>query len=113
MLNRECVSYAAYRVAASGRTMPNWGGSGDAYEWPADAAAAGIPVSNVPQPGDVAIAPASMIGGVGHAMYVESVEPGGWVHVSQYNLWPTDSGPYGIYSEMDLKVVPGLEFIHF
>jgi peptidoglycan DL-endopeptidase CwlO len=113
MLNRECVSYAAYRVASSGRTMPNWGGSGDAYQWPADAAAAGIPESNSPQAGDVLIAPASMIGGVGHAMYVESIEDGGWVHVSQYNWWPTENGPYGLYSEMDVKVVPGLVFIHF
>jgi len=113
MLNRECVSYAAYRVAASGRTMPNWGGSGDAYQWPADAAGAGIPEDNNPRAGDVLIAPASMIGGVGHAMYVESIESDGWVHVSQYNWWPTENGPYGLYSEMDVKVVPGLVFIHF
>ncbi len=113
MLNRECVSYAAYRVASSGRNMPNWGGSGDAYQWPADAASAGIPEDNTPHVGDVLIAPASMIGGVGHAMYVESIESDGWVHVSQYNWWPTENGPYGLYSEMDVKVVPGLVFIHF
>ena len=114
MYNRECVSYTAYRVAASGRTMPsNWGGRGNATQWPSDAAGAGISESNTPKAGDVAIAPASMIGGVGHAMYVESVESGGWVHVSQYNWWPSENGPYGLYSEMDLKVVPGIVFIHF
>jgi surface antigen len=113
MLNRECVSFVAYKIASSGRNMPNWGGSGNAYQWPSDAAQAGIPVDNTPRAGDAVIAPASMIGGVGHAMYVEYLESDGWVHVQQYNLWPTDNGPYGIYSEMDLKVVPGLEFIHF
>ncbi len=113
MLNRECVSFVAYKIAASGRRMPNWGGSGNAYQWPSDAAQSGIPVDNTPRAGDAVIAPASMIGGVGHAMYVEYLESDGWVHVQQYNLWPTDNGPYGIYSEMDLKVVPGLKFIHF
>lgn len=113
MYNRECVSYTAFRVASSGRNMPYWGGSGNATQWPGDAAAAGIPMSNTPQVGDVAIAPASMIGGVGHAMYVESIESGGWVHVSQYNWWPSENGPYGLYSEMDLKVTSGLVFIHF
>lgn len=113
MLNRECVSYVAYKIAASGRHMPYWGGSGNAYQWPSDAVRSGIPVDGTPRAGDAVIAPASMIGGVGHAMYVEYVEGGGYVHVQQYNLWPSESGPYGIYSEMDLKVVPGLEFIHF
>ncbi len=113
MYIRECVSYTAYRVAASGRTMPNWGGVGNATQWPGNAIRAGIPVDGSPRVGDVAIAGANMIGGVGHAMYVESIESGGWVHVSQYNWWPTAHGPYGLYSEMDLKVTPGLSFIHF
>ncbi|HEY5152636.1 MAG TPA: hypothetical protein VII55_01550, partial [Candidatus Saccharimonadales bacterium] len=41
MYNRECVSYTAFRVAASGRYMPYWGGSGNANQWPGDAQAAG------------------------------------------------------------------------
>ncbi len=104
MFNRECVSYTAFRVAASGRHMPYWGGSGNANQWPGDARAAGIPVDGNPRPGDVAI---SLAGPVGHAMYVESVS-GGSIHVSQYNF---GSVP-GMYSEMTISS-GGLYFIHF
>ena len=55
MYNRECVSYTAFRVAASGRYMPYWGGFGNANQWDDNARAAGIPVDGNPQAGDVAI----------------------------------------------------------
>lgn len=110
MYNRECVSYAAFRVHNSGRYMPYWGGIGNAYEWIYNARRAGIANDNSPRRGDVLIAPATMVGGVGHAMYVEDDDVGdGWVRVSQYNWGATP----GIYSEMDVRVVPGLVFIHF
>lgn len=104
MYNRECVSYTAYRVAASGRYMPYWGGHGNANQWDNNAVADGIPVSGTPQVGDVAI---SNAGAFGHAMYVEAVLGGGQIYVSQYNY-----GFTGEYSEMTVSA-SGLSFIHF
>ncbi|HWZ65726.1 MAG TPA: CHAP domain-containing protein [Patescibacteria group bacterium] len=109
MYNRECVSYAAFRVAASGRHMPYWGGVGNANQWPSNAQAAGIPVSNVPKAGDVAI---WMAGYYGHAMYVESVNGDGSIIISEYNYdW---SGRYSqrMISSGTLQA-QGLRFIHF
>lgn len=103
MYNRECVSYTAFKVAASGRSMPYWGGRGNANQWPSNARAAGIPVDGNPKAGDVAI---SMLGPYGHAMYVEAVS-GGKVYVSQYNY-----GNNGEYSTMTIPA-SGLYFIHF
>jgi peptidoglycan DL-endopeptidase CwlO len=104
MYNRECVSYTAFRVANSGRYMPYWGGIGNAYEWPRNARAAGIPVDGSPRVGDVAIWQNPPYG---HAMYVEKVYGNGWIRVSQYNFnWA------GMYNEMDIPAY-GTEFIHF
>ncbi|HVI60741.1 MAG TPA: CHAP domain-containing protein [Candidatus Saccharimonadales bacterium] len=103
MYNRECVSYTAFRVAASGRYMPYWGGRGNANQWDDNARASGIPVDTSPRVGDVAI---SNAGTWGHAMYVESVN-GGTITISQYNADFT-----GRYSTR--TITPGgLYFIHF
>lgn len=108
MYNRECVSYAAWSMANDGVPNSAMSGLGNAQDWPGGAAARGYRVDNNPDGNAVVmIIPSSMIGGVGHATVVESVSAG-WVHVSQYN-W----GENGQYSEMDVKLVPGLEFIHF
>jgi surface antigen/peptidoglycan hydrolase CwlO-like protein len=105
MYNRECVSYTAFRVAASGRYMPYWGGRGNANQWDDNARAAGIPVDGNPQPGDVAI---SNGGFYGHAMYVESVNGDGTINISQYN-----AGLDGRYSTRSGLSTYGLVFIHF
>jgi peptidoglycan hydrolase CwlO-like protein len=76
---RQCVSYAAWAVEASGRTAPRY--YGNAKNWVAAAYARGVEVSRVPQPGDIAI---STAGTWGHAMYVEKVEASR-IYVSQYN----------------------------
>jgi peptidoglycan hydrolase CwlO-like protein len=80
---RQCVSYAAWAVEASGRRAPRY--YGNAKDWVAAAYAAayrdGVEVSRVPQPGDVAI---STAGTWGHAMYVEQVSADK-IYVSQYN----------------------------
>ncbi len=76
---RQCVSYAAWAVEASGRAAPRYWGN--AKNWVSRAKAAGVQVSNTPQRGDVAI---STSGTWGHAMYVESVS-GNFINVSQYN----------------------------
>lgn len=107
MYNRECVSYTAFRVAASGRYMPGWGWAarGNANQWPSNAQSAGIPMDygGGARPGDVAI---STAGAFGHAMYVESVS-GGSVFVSQYN-----AALDGRYSTKTVSQ-SGLYFIHF
>jgi surface antigen len=105
MYNRECVSYTAFRVAASGRYMPYWGGYGNANQWDDNARAAGIPVDGSPRPGDVAI---SNAGAYGHAMYVESVNGDGTFNLSQYN-----ASLDGRYSTRSGVSTAGLVFIHF
>lgn len=89
--NRESVSYAAWKVYESGRHMPFWAGRGNANQWPANARADGIPVSNKPIAGCVAISTQGMYG---HAMWVEDVHEDGSIRVSQYNHDLT-----GVYSE--------------
>ncbi len=105
MYNRECVSYTAFRVAASGRYMPYWGGVGNANQWDDNARRAGIPVDQNPQPGDIAI---SNAGAYGHAMYVESVNGDGTFNLSQYN-----ASLDGRYSTRSHVSVGSLVFIHF
>lgn len=104
MYNRECVSYTAFRVAASGRHMPYWGGAGNANQWDDNAYAAGIPADSSPRAGDVAI---SNAGYYGHAMYVESVNPNGTINISQYN-----ADLRGTFSTNTISP-GGLVFIHF
>lgn len=104
MYNRECVSYTAFKVAASGRHMPYWGGHGNANQWDDNARASGIPTDSNPRPGDVAI---SNAGFYGHAMYVEAVNPDGTIFISQYNASFT-----GTYSTKTISPA-GLVFIHF
>lgn len=76
---RQCVSFAAWAVEASGRNAPLY--YGNAKQWVAAAYRNGVEVSRVPEPGDVAI---STAGTWGHAMYVEKVEASR-IYVSQYN----------------------------
>lgn len=104
MYNRECVSYTAFKVAASGRHMPYWGGIGNANQWDENAINAGIPTDYSPRAGDVAI---SNNGYYGHAMYVESVNGDGSINISQYNASWT-----GTYSTNTISP-GGLVFIHF
>lgn len=104
MYSRECVSYTAYRVWASGRHMPYWGGHGNANQWDNNAIADGIPTGSQPKVGSVAI---DNGGPYGHSMYVEAVLDNGQIYVSQYNY----SAP-GAYSEMT-RSASGLVYIYF
>jgi len=103
MYNRECVSYTAWKVQQAYGNMPNWGGVGNANQWPGDAQRAGIPTGSIPKVGSVAI---SMSGGYGHAMWVEAVN-GSTIYVSQYNY-----DLAGHYSEMSING-SGLIYIYF
>lgn len=76
---RQCVSYAAWAVVASGRDAPKYWG--DAKNWIIKASEQGVPVYRTPEPGDIAI---STSGYWGHAMYVESVKVDTFT-TSEYN----------------------------
>lgn len=77
---RQCVSYVAWAIQKAGGTAPT--GWGNAKNWVAAARSSGkASISNVPQPGDIAI---STSGTWGHAMYVEQVS-GRKIYVAQYN----------------------------
>jgi len=104
MLNRECVSYTAWKVHEAYGYMPYWGGHGNANQWPASAAADGIATGTTPKANSVAI---SMGGYYGHAMWVEYVLDNGYIHVSQYNY-----DLAGHYSEMTINGA-GLTYIYF
>lgn len=93
MFNRECVSYAAWKVQQTYGDMPNWGGQGNAIQWIGDAQRSGIPTKyGVPGAHTVAI---WNVGAFGHAMWVEAVNSDGSIYVSQYNY-----SYNGRYSEM-------------
>ena len=85
---RQCVSYAAWAVVASGRSAPMYWGN--ARDWVTAAYARGIPVYRTPEPGDVAI---STSGFWGHAMYVEGVS-GSTFTTSEYNTYLTGQLSY-------------------
>ena len=96
MYNRECVSYTAWKVYQKNGYMPYWGGKGHAYQWPANADAAGIPRGSVPRPGSVGI----LYGGpYGHTVWVESVNADGTINISQYNEINSSAPGPGMYSE--------------
>lgn len=109
MYNRECVSYAAFKVhqdylaGRNGRDMPYWGGIGNANQWDDNARSMGIRVDTNPTPGSIAI---SNAGYYGHAMYVQAVS-GSKIYVQQYNQQLN-----GQYSE-GWRYTTGLVFIHF
>ncbi len=104
LYNRECVSYVAWKVAASGRYVPHFSGQGNANQWPATTARTGIPQGSTPKVGSAAV---MYVGYYGHVMYVERINGNGTIHVSQFN-W----GLAGEYSEMDINPT-GLTFIYF
>ncbi len=109
MYNRECVSWTAFRVAASGRYMPYWGGVGNANQWDNNARAAGILVNGSPRAGDVAVNNSGMYG---HVMYVEDVGGDGSIFVSDYNQ--QYDGLYRTYwISAETVSAKDLVFIHF
>jgi peptidoglycan DL-endopeptidase CwlO len=110
LYNRECVSYTAWAAYTRfGKYVTNFSGQGNAMDWPYSAPnLMGAIADNTPEVGAVAILPAtSGFAPIGHAMMVESIQGGGWVHVSQYNF-----GGTGMYSTMDIAA-SGVIFVHF
>ena len=109
LFTRECVSYAAWKVASTGRYVPNFGGAGHAYQWPSTVARYGIQSGSTPKAGSVAM---WKIGRYGHVMYVEAVHGDGSLTVSDYNLeW---DGQYRYYTIDASKVAARkLTYIYF
>ena len=95
MYNRQCVSYAAFKVANTYGNMPYWGGIGNANEWPRNARAAGIPTGTTPRVGSVGVVSS---GQYGHVAWVEAVNPNGTIRISHYNVgW---NGTYAIWDNL-------------
>lgn len=104
LYSRQCVSYAAWKVASTGRYVPHFQGMGNANQWPSTVARHGIQSGSAPRAGSVAMMP---IGYYGHVMYVESVNADGTITVSDYNLeW---DGLYRMYT----RSAAGLTYIYF
>lgn len=95
MYSRQCVSYAAFKVAQAYGNMPYWGGVGNANQWPGNARAAGIPTGSTPRVGSVAVVSS---GQYGHVAWVEAINPNGTIRISHYNVnW---TGNYAIWDNL-------------
>lgn len=99
---RECVSYVAWRLSASGHGVRHFSGAGHAYQWPSTTSGYAVAqkYGSNPSVGDAAVLPAYTGGAAwtGHVMYVEEVHGDGSIRISEYN-WNGD----GIYSERVFK----------
>ena len=111
---RQCVSFAAWRLAQHGHTISNAGNVwGSAWHWDNTAKARGITISSRPRVGAIAQwnagersawYPASggtgtmTAGSYGHVAWVKAVYSDGSVLVEQYNLSGNRS-----YSQMHLR----------
>lgn len=105
LYNRECVSYTAWKVASTGRFVPNFNGHGNAKEWENYVAQYGIKAGDTPVVGSVAVL---NVGTYGHTMYVEAVSDDRTrITVSEYNYnWS------GLYSKRSISSA-GLRYIYF
>lgn len=105
MYNRECVSYAAWKVYQAYGNMPYWGGKGNANQWDDNAARIGIPYGSTPKVKSVAV---WNTGRYGHVAWVEKVNSDGTFDVSEYNR-----GGDGLYHERTGVSASGVTFIYF
>lgn len=125
MLNRECVSYVAWKISSVGRYMPHWGGNyskyygGNAYRWVDNADIDHIPHTGSPpsswRPGVAVIWDEyDGVGSKGHAAYLEAVNSDGSIEVSQYNFFSRSMG-HGQFSRMHLSASDAnqLDYIYF
>lgn len=100
---RQCVSFAAFRLAQKGRTINNRDNWGSAYSWDEAARRLGHAVTRTPRVGAIAHWNAGesgayygkgsatangkfTAGGYGHVAWVKSIYSDGSVLVEQYNL---------------------------
>lgn len=107
MYNRECVSYAAFKVNQAYGNMPYWGGdryvqgeflSGHAKYWKRASQLAGIPGGTEPKKGAVGVV---STGQYGHAAWVEGVNRDGTINISHYNVnW---NGNYAVWNNLSAR----------
>lgn len=100
---RNCTSYAAWRVASTGRDMPS--GMGDGGNWYYSAGYKGIPRGTVPKVGAAA---SFSWGGFGHVAYVEQVYNDGTIKISEYNFVQD-----GVYSERIISASSVTGYVYF
>lgn len=133
MLNRQCVSYVAWKVSASGHYMPHWGGwydstsipysrrhiGGNAFAWIHNADVDHIPRTGSPpstwRPGVAVVWDQyDGVGSYGHVAYLEAVNSDGSIEVSQYNFFSKTLG-HGKFSRMHLSASDAnqLDYIYF
>lgn len=106
MYSRQCVSYAAFKVASTYGNMPYWGGIGNANEWLRNARNQGIPNGSLPKVGSVGV---QLSGAYGHVAWVEAVNPNGTLRISHYNVnW---TGTYAIWDNVSPAFFDG--YIYF
>lgn len=111
MYNRECTSFAAYRLSSANgfelsRNGMNWG----AQNWANNARQQGYRVDGTPAVGSIAyFAPnVSYAGPTGHVAWVAEVN-GNFVTIEEYNY----GSPAGTYHKRTLAVSGVSAFIHF
>ena len=97
--NRFAFGYCTYYVATR-RCIP-W--LGNAYQWWANARAAGFAEGRIPQRGAVAVWGQSGSSPVGHVAYVESVGPDGGVPAGSFLISEMN---YSGWDRVDYRVVP-------
>lgn len=100
-----CTWYVSNRRAEIGRPVPS--NLGNAGSWGYNAAAAGIPVNNVPEPGAVMV---ENVYPLGHVSVVERINPDGSILISEMNYgWAL-----GVYHERTIPAgsVGSHQFIH-
>ncbi|MEP7204825.1 MAG: CHAP domain-containing protein [Candidatus Saccharibacteria bacterium] len=105
LYNRECVSYVAWKIASTGRFVPNFNGRGNANQWEDYVAGYGIKSGSTPVVGSAAV----LYGGAyGHVMYVEAVSADkSRITISEYNYnWS------GLYSKRSISST-GLRYLYF
>jgi peptidoglycan hydrolase CwlO-like protein len=125
MLNRECVSYVAWKIDSVGKYMPRWGGNyskyygGNAYRWTDNADIDHIPHTGYPPSSwraGVAVVwdQYDGVGSKGHVAYLEGVNSDGSIEVSQYNFFSASLG-HGQFSRMHLSASDAqqLDYIYF
>lgn len=96
---RQCVSYAAWRVARETGYYPvNWG---NATNVPESAQAAGYDIGYTPKAGSLAVMRGTASAPEGHVVWVEADNGDGTLIVSQYNY--NYGGGWGMYSKMKLS----------
>jgi surface antigen len=81
---RNCTSYAAYRLAASGVAFDDYKNLGHAYQWLDNAAKRGIANGTAPKVGAVAWRGATSTSDFGHVAWVESINADGTINTSNY-----------------------------